>query len=81
MRLNQSGVADTDQLQVGLLHHAGISKNELPDFLVVLKDEVPSGHCASSLLLGTAVDSTEPDEDVLNQAAAIWPLSQRGSGG
>lgn len=81
MPLHQGGVAHIHQLQGGLLHNSPIGQNAPPDFPVVLQDEIPSGHCASAPLPGTAVDGTEPDKDGLNQTAAIWPLGKWGSGG
>lgn len=79
--LHQGGVAHIHQLHGSLLHNSPVGQNALPDFPVVLQDEIPSGHCAIPPLLGTAVDVTEPDKDGLNQAATIWPLGKRGSGG
>lgn len=79
--LNQGGMAHVHQLDGGLLHYWCIAQNAPPDFSVVLQDEVPSGHCASPLLLGTPVDGTEPDKNSFNQARTVWPLGKWGSGG
>ena len=51
--LYQGGVALVHQLHGGLLHNRPIGQNAAPDPPVVIQDEIPSRHCASSPLLAT----------------------------
>lgn len=81
MPLNQCCVAYIHQLQGGLLHNSSIGQNALPDFLVVLQDEDPPGHCACPLLFWAFMDGTELNKNGLYQATTIWPLGKWCCGG